>query len=650
MCEALGSDHQLYLDESFRTHEAGVAMVNELFAPLMGDAFAPTKAYRKQAPDGPSVEFILAAPAPGDAGAEPEPIASADESARLQADACAQRIAEILDGSERLVWDGDANHWRPARAGDIAILFARMSNSLLYERALQQRGIPYYVVAGMGFFQRQEVFDVLTALGAADNPLDDISLVGMLRGGLVGLSDNAMMHLATGLEPPYWPGLVAMRKARPSEPCLADRLAPAEAEALTRAVDLIARLHRVKDSMAIDELLRELLDETGYETALLSQFQGRRMLSNVRQVAERAAAASADHLSLADFLAEMRGMVADESRYEQAAVAGEHENVVRLMTIHKAKGLEFPVVIVPDLNAGRRGHASRLLIRDDWGATFNRPAAADADEEDAAKPLSFRLANRLETADGRAEDFRKLYVAATRHEDHLIFLGADYRNKDGSLRDSDSYLAAIDGVMNLTASLENAAPGATGDGEAGADLRCEIPYAGGKFRAGASPDTGPTGGPHCRRIGRARPEDPRLGDRRGRPGRADHQGGPGAGRAPAGGSAADDGRTGRDCRDRAERLRDLPDALSLAARASSAAMLRDSDARRCAGGRRRERSTLQRAADRADVVRRRDHRHAVPQVHGAVGRLGIAGRGRARRPGGGRARHGAHARPGRVGG
>ena len=123
------------------------------------------------------------------------------------------------------------------------------------------------------------------------------------------------------------------------------------------AVELLGELHARKDAIGIDAILQAVLDATGYEAVLGANRWGKRMLGNVRLLQEQARTATAGTLSLAQFVAQMDELVINESRYEQAAVAGEREDVVRLMTIHKAKGLEFPVVFVPDLNAGRRPRA-----------------------------------------------------------------------------------------------------------------------------------------------------------------------------------------------------------------------------------------------------------------------------------------------------
>ena len=382
-------------------------------------------------------------------------------------------MAEMFDGEQRLVWDAARDDWRAAQPRDVAVLFSRMTVALQYEREFVRRGIPYYVVGGTGLFRRQEVFDVLNALRAIDNPFDDVALFGALRGGMFGLDDNALMHLAECCEPPYFHKLLVATaeeestnftkgtnytKGKGSGICekvggyLADNLDGQQLGTLWAALRLLADLHARKDALGPDGLIEAVLAATGYEAVLLTQFHGKRMVGNVRRVVELARDAAAGQLALADFIAQMDEQTMEESRFEQAAVAGEAENVVRIMSIHKAKGLEFPVVVLPDLNAGHGASRGRLLDRTDWGWTYNRQAEEDdgqlyAREPDA--PVSFQLAKLAERRDQDAEDVRKLYVAATRAKDHLIFVGADMRTKDGLFRASDCYLAKLDGVLGL---------------------------------------------------------------------------------------------------------------------------------------------------------------------------------------------------------
>jgi len=474
LCNRLGPDNREQLDTSFRAHAGGVAFINHLFAPLMGADYAPIRAHRRQAPPHPCVEIVLALDT---GGARPE---KADDAVRAQAAACAERIAEILEHKQRLVWDEAANRWRPAQARDVAVLLWRMTHSLKFEREFVNRGIPYYVVGGTGLFRRQEVFDVLNALRVIDNPFDDVALFGMLRGGMFGLDDNVLMHVAECCQPPYFHKLLAAAEEESTNftkgngsgisekvgEYLADNLDGQQFETLGAAVRLTRDLHARKDALGPDGLIEAVLASTGYEAVLLTQFHGTRMVGNVRRVVELARDAAAGQLALADFIAQMDELTIEESRFEQAAVAGEAEDVVRIMSIHKAKGLEFPVVVLPDLNAGNRAGGGPLLSRTDWGWTYDLKAEEEAGELDSREPdapVSFQLAKLAERRDQDAEDVRKLYVAATRARDHLIFVGADRRTKDGlTFRDSDSYLAKLDRVLGLR--------------EAADDKRDSIPY------------------------------------------------------------------------------------------------------------------------------------------------------------------------------
>ena len=436
LCGRLGEKNTESLDVSFRTHKPGVGFINALFGPLMGEAYTPIHAHRKESPPGASVEILLAS------GADGSDIHLAAEATAAQAAVTTQRIRRMLDDREKLVWDASGNEWRAVRAGDIAILFARMTYSLEYEHELAAHDIPYYVVAGTGFFKRQEVFDVLNALRAIDNPFDDIAFFGLLRSSMFGLDDNTLMHIACACKPPYLPAV--------SEADLAGRIDAPQLASLANAVQTIQKLHRCKDAVGIDALIDSVLEATGYEATLLCH--GRRPAGNLRLLIERARTAAADGMGLADFIAQSDKLILDESRYEQAAVAGESENVVRLMTIHKAKGLEFPVVFIPDLNAGRRAGRGALLNRIDLGLTYKFRSRHD-DEDLPGQSLAFRLAESLEQADQHEEDIRKLYVAATRHKDHLVLVGADWRTSKGEFRESGCYLAHMDRALGIARAI-----------------------------------------------------------------------------------------------------------------------------------------------------------------------------------------------------
>lgn len=444
LCHDLGEDRQENLDLSFRTHQAGVEFVNYLFEPLLGDYYEPMQAFRTQTPSHSSVEVLLAKPG------KDFDIDTASNALVAQAALVAQRIEQMVKDNEKLVWDRQSQSWREVKYSDIAILLARMTHSLSFERQLELRDIPYYVVGGSGFFKQQEVYDVLNALGAIDNPYNDIALFGALRGSMFSLDDNALTHIAQTCKPPYFPELL---ERNPLED-----IAPKSAVSLDFAIRLIYSLHRRKDAMEIDELVEELLEQTGYEAVLLGQFHGKRLLGNVRRLVDLARGAPQGRLSLTHFIAQMNAQVIDESRYEQAPTVGEAENVVRIMTIHKSKGLEFPVVFMSDLNTRPQSRKEALLYRTDWGLAFNftqnqQMSDDENDEDEDEGPISHCLACSLEAIDDHRENMRLMYVAATRHEDHLVIVGADWRSKNGRFQSSQSWLDELDNRLNLRGEL-----------------------------------------------------------------------------------------------------------------------------------------------------------------------------------------------------
>ncbi len=470
LCKTLGSVRQENLDTSFRTHLAGIEFVNHLFANLM-ESYEPIKAHRTNNPPDESVEILLATD-PNGQSLQGQASAPADAA---QASVTAQRITEMIEGDQKLVWDRDTNSYRQATAGDIAILFSRRTKSLIYERELARRDIPYYVVAGTGFYKQQEVYDVLCALRAIDNPFDDIALVGVLRSSLIGLDDEALVHITQASSRPIRGSLQEKLAATDNGPRIdIPGLDERQQLALGFAIDLIENLSRRKDAVGIAALIEELAERTGYEAALLTQFEGRRKLSNFRKVIALARQAGAGQMTLAEFIAQMDQRTIDDSRYEQAAVAGEADNVVRLMTIHSAKGLEFPIVFLPDLSARNESIKDSLINRLDFGLTLKHDTRSieeknDSKDSDEGIGSAHLLAKELEQADREAEEIRRLYVAATRHEDRLVFVAADWRNKDGGFYWANSVINKLDRALSITETLD-----------AGLE---KIPYCDGRFSA-----------------------------------------------------------------------------------------------------------------------------------------------------------------------
>ena len=469
LCGRLGQGHHENLDRSFRSHDAAVTFINHLFAPMMGSKYTPIFADRQTVPPHSCVEILLCE------GTDTRPIVDADSASGAQAALTAQRIVEMVHSRERLVWDPSREDWRPVEYGDIAVLFSRMTNTLEYERQLVLRGAPYYVMAGTGFFKQQEIFDILNALRVIDNPYDDIAFFGVLRSSMIGLDDNALCHVAESVAPPYLPNLIKLAQDKAEgtgRSILIERLSSEQTEALKFAVDLLGALHRQKDAMGIDAIIARLLEETGFEGMLLGGFHGRQRCGNIRRFTAQARSAGAGGVALCDFIRQVAQQVISESRYEQAAVRGEADNVVRLMTIHKAKGLEFPVVFIPDLNVRRRGFSDVLGNRIDWGLTYKLSSDEGQEDTTADTPLSYRLAKRREDLDQQAEDIRKFYVALTRAKDHLVFVGADWRLQDGRLKEHGSYLSKMDEVLGITNALDAGADTiAYGDGRYAAAVR-----------------------------------------------------------------------------------------------------------------------------------------------------------------------------------
>ncbi len=417
---AANSGAAFNLDLTYRAHAALVAQLNALLEPILGAAndparpfaipFAPLRAYRGEPrPEtrAPFVEFCLGV---GEDAAAGRAAAAA---------ALAARLSQMRAAGE-IEW------------GRIALLFRASTHFADYEAALERANIPFVTVAGKGFYARPEVRDLLNALAAIVDPTDDLALAGALRSPAFGLSDGALYLLRRGEH-----GARAFWSALRGD--LAE-LAPADAARARRAREILSETMRLADRVSAAATLKYFLDATDYRAILRAAPDGDRPRRNVDKLLSDAHASGL--VSLREFLEYTQTLRDVEAREGEAPV--EAGAAVQLMTVHRAKGLEFDLVVIADAAHAPRGASSF------WTDAQLGPVFAVA--EDDAHSVTDRLAARRDAEQGDAEDRRLLYVAATRAKEKLIVSGHLKRKKDGAPL-LEGWLEHLGAVVGLDAAI-----------------------------------------------------------------------------------------------------------------------------------------------------------------------------------------------------
>lgn len=393
-------DGRLGLTRNFRSQPGVLDFVNALCS-LRMPRYEPLIPHHPRVHESACVEFLWS---------RTDEDKSADALRWADARGIARRIRDLLDGGERKVFDAATGELRPVQPGDVILLFRAMTEVATYEAALREQELDYYLVGGRAFFAQQEVHDLLNLLRTLENPEDSLSLAGTLRSPFCSLSDEALFLLGTSR--------LGLWRALHQESLVSelpeDQRAPAR-----RAVGMLDRWARLKDRSPISGLMAEILRDSGYDAALQFEFLGERKLANLWKLQEIARQYDeSSRFTLADFIARLGEMVRDQPREEQAATQPENANVVKLMSIHQSKGLEFPVVFVPDFarrDVGDRHATARWHAQ--LGCLVNPP------EEGSTRlfpDLGWKLGRCLDQIANWQEDLRVLYVACTRARDLLI--------------------------------------------------------------------------------------------------------------------------------------------------------------------------------------------------------------------------------------
>ncbi len=329
--------------------------------------------------------------------------------------AVVELILATVQGDRPLLVDSPDGP-RRARFADVTILLRRVRGALgELQHQLERRGVPYYVVKGGGFFAAREVSDLAQALRAVADPSDSASVAAWLRGPLVALSDDALARVALAYGRRIT-GATLDRAARDEE--LAAALLPADREALPRAARLLSRLSDIGERIGSAAVLEQLLAETDFAVVLAAAPGGDQALANVERVLELAYRYTLRWgNSLAGFSRFLQRLVEREPRTDAMQTAEEHQDVVRIMSIHQAKGLECPIAIVPE------AHREPIVSRGHVRFSPRHGLGIKLDERSSRKDTRYaRIGEELRSRE-QAEHRRLMYVAATRARDHLVITG-----------------------------------------------------------------------------------------------------------------------------------------------------------------------------------------------------------------------------------
>jgi ATP-dependent helicase/nuclease subunit A len=381
------------LDVTYRAHEPLLDTMSDMLSTVMGNTEDPTRPYyvpfspltasRKDVPEhisGTHVELIIGT---GEDTATARPIA---------AQALASRLLELKKTKQIKNWD------------DVALLFRASTGFAYYEDAFEEMGIPFVTVAGRGFYDRPEIRDILNILRALADPADDLAMAGLLRSPAFGLTDAALYQLR-------WKGTQTISYWTALQGDLS--LLEVSDQSRARLVSgILNQLLPLVDRTPVAELLKRVVDLTDYRAVLASDDSSGsngRLWRNLDKL--QTDAQTSGQVNVRDFL-DYLATLNDAGAREGEATA-EAQGAVRLMTIHKSKGLEFPVVVLADAGREPRSVSESAYLLPELGFSFKLDDPS----------MLYRLSKWQDKQQGDAESLRLLYVALTRAKNKLLISG-----------------------------------------------------------------------------------------------------------------------------------------------------------------------------------------------------------------------------------
>ena len=397
------------LRENFRSLQDVIGFVNLFFQRLMGNGDesefeVPYESLIRARPDeaAGAVEIILS-----------------DNNTEQGGDAVVKENALVANCIKRLKAKG-------VKYGDIAILIRSRTHLPDIERALLEEGVPYLTTGGIGFYQRQEIYDVWNYLQFLDAPTEsDVSLSAILRAPCFGISDAELYEISQQPDESFWD------KVRTYLQCTTTA-----SDALKMAIATLKKHRQLARRLPVNQLILTIVNETGMIGTLKTGKQGHQRWANYQKLLDLARNFEGDAgnpeggQTLASFIKFLDILIDEEPREGQAPIE-RSEAAVNIMTIHAAKGLEFPVVILPSLERGAQSDREPF-IDELLGIGFS-PLNPDKGYV-KSEPSIVKFMKSRAKARAEAEKKRLFYVGATRAEDRLILSGTCNKNPSNFLK------------------------------------------------------------------------------------------------------------------------------------------------------------------------------------------------------------------------
>ncbi|MEA3500344.1 MAG: UvrD-helicase domain-containing protein, partial [Candidatus Marinimicrobia bacterium] len=314
-------------------------------------------------------------------------------------------LQTVMSVKDALKW-ADENNFTNESGTVIAVLLRKFTHIQKYLSIFQKYNIDFEIVAGKGLFNQQEAFDIFHFIRILINPYDDLALVGLLRSPFFSVSDSEIHQMLSGQK---YDNVYTKMKNDSN---------------LKYVVDEIKNWRELSKIYSLDKLIYKILSENYREFGYFSEIGGKQRLANFDKILNIIFQLVLDGVSLNGIYDYFKFQIRQENKVAQAEMSG--NNIVKIMTIHKAKGLEFPVVILPDLTGKGGGDTSSISfgeIKNNKNKMIKEVGISLTDENDES--VKSNLLNVIKSSsknENEAEDKRLFYVAITRAIYKIYFL------------------------------------------------------------------------------------------------------------------------------------------------------------------------------------------------------------------------------------